>query len=735
MHKLSILSIALPLAAGASAQQFVYQPGMIPGPAVWTEGVQAVDVDLDGDPDLCFANGDGFTSAGTQRQCGLIINQRVETGSLSFTDESVARLGTWIANGKGFTAGDVNGDGYPDLLYCNAFNTDPPFLFINRGAAQPGYFDMESTTRGFTESLSSAGAQFGDLDNDGDLDVILCDCGNNFLGTPGGQPRLFFNDGTGHFSEDAAAMNAPVKSAHMDVQLVDLDGDWTVDFFGANRSTNAGGTHYVMLNDGTGHFTDVSGLLPATSGSVYEAEVGDLDGDTDVDMFFVSLTGFQEGPISNLLVQNGSLGFQVGTPETGSIDDNEVVLLDYDNDGDFDPFIGSLGSTERAYRNDGAMNFTPVTIIQAVADSTLDMTAADLDLDGAYDLITAQGESNAAQYANKVYLNTGSPDTLAPVLVDSHLPTLSTGWPVVVQVKYRDQVLDDGVDYVSSIAYAAPMLGIVGSVDVNAGGFTPSSATVAVGESLQFSAVLSPATVTLQGPVDFAFSLAAGGVQEWVFVRPGVYTVTSSLSSNSLTVTVTGTETSVKGLPMGIGQHRYGIPQLPLTPLDTMAVWVALTDAPGNTSWHPLAPVDYPGGGVVRYCSPAVVNTTNQSAIIDWTGSFAIADQNFGLTASQLPLNEFGFFLVATGQAMIPNAGGSFGTLCLGTNIGRFNQVSQIGNSGSSGSIALSVPLGSLPLNPAQAAQAGSTYHFQAWYRDSVFTTSNFTDAISVTFE
>ena len=62
-----------------------------------------------------------------------------------------------------------------DLLYVNAFNTQVPYLFINRGASQPGFFDMESAARGLTEALSSGGAAFGDRDDDGDLDLIISD--------------------------------------------------------------------------------------------------------------------------------------------------------------------------------------------------------------------------------------------------------------------------------------------------------------------------------------------------------------------------------------------------------------------------------------------------------------------------------------------------------------------------------------------------------------------------------
>ena len=149
----------------------------------------------------------------------LLVNELVETGTFSLADESVARLGAHVSNAKGVTWGDVDGDGYADLLYLNAFNTDVPYLYMNRGAAQPGYFDLESSTRGLTTVMSSAGAQFGDLDDDGDLDLIVSDSGTSFLGLPGGSPHLYLNDGTGHFTEQP--LGAPTKVAHMDASAAD----------------------------------------------------------------------------------------------------------------------------------------------------------------------------------------------------------------------------------------------------------------------------------------------------------------------------------------------------------------------------------------------------------------------------------------------------------------------------------------------------------------------------------
>ena len=143
---------------------------IFPNPVRWTEGVEAADVDNDGDFDLFLSEGDGFSGAGAKRQNVLLINQLIGGGSLAFTDESVARLGSNLSNGKGITTGDIDADGWIDACYTNGFNTDVPFLYHNRGAGQPGFFDLESNSRGLTEAISSASGAFGDPDDDGDLD-------------------------------------------------------------------------------------------------------------------------------------------------------------------------------------------------------------------------------------------------------------------------------------------------------------------------------------------------------------------------------------------------------------------------------------------------------------------------------------------------------------------------------------------------------------------------------------
>ncbi|MCP3920819.1 MAG: hypothetical protein GY711_35275 [bacterium] len=724
------LLLACLLALPSLAQQFQLTSGVLPTESVWSEGVELADVDRDGDLDLLIANGEGFATAGAPRQNGLWINQLVETGTLTFADESVARLGVHLTNGKGVTSGDVNGDGWPDLLYANAFNTDPPQLYINRGAAQPGFFDMESAVRGFTENLNSASAVFGDLDDDGDLDVILNDCGPLFLSPPGGVPRLFVNDGAGFFTEDAPGMPAPIKIGHMDAQLADVDGDWDLDYLGFNRGANSGGTHYLMLNDGNGQFTDASTTLPNTSNLVYEAEVGDLDGDDDPDLFYTSLTSFFEGYQENRIVPDGMLSFQSGSTLPPGVDDNEIVLFDYDVDGDFDVLVGSLGNRERLYRNDGGLVFVPDDArIQAVNDPTLDATVGDVDGDGDYDVVTVQGEGGGS-WRNRLYLNTGPADTRAPQIVADDIDSV-TEWPLVVHAKVRDQVLDDGVSYVTSRAAYAPFPDVVSVVEHIGGAFVPASINVSVGGLVAF-ANSDPGTQTvtsLTAPYAFDYVLASGTSVIRAFITPGTYSYQSAISGSMGTITVIGTEGSSAGFHSGGGIHRFEIPQQP----GEFAVELFFTDAAGNVSVTDSSIVRGDGLIGTPYCDPAAVNSSGRSAAIYATGSALVAQNDVVLVAYDMPVNQVGIFLVGQAQGAFQPPG-SQGTICLSGNIGRYQ--SPILHAGPDGRFELAIDLGALPVNPPVAVMSGETWNFQAWFRDvNPAPTSNFTHGVAIGFQ
>ncbi len=712
------------LCALASAQQFQHQVGMIPGTPRWTEGVECADVDLDGDLDIFFADGDGYSSAGTKRQNVLIVNKLIETASLSFADESVTRLGAHVSNGKGVTTGDIDADGWVDALFSNAFNTDPAFLYVNQGAANPGFFTFDGVARGFTTNIAAGGAMFSDVDDDGDLDVVI---NNNYVGSGSGVPRLYLNDGSGMFSLTAGAFSAaPAKSAHMDVQMIDIDADWKVDFFGANRATNGTAAHFLMTNNGQGVFADQSALLPATSGNVYEADVSDLDNDQDIDLFFVSISGFAEGMMRNDLLPTGPLGFTKGG-NLGGDDDNEVAYLDFDMDGDLDSFVGSLGAREKLWRNDGSMVFTSShTSITAVADSTLDMTVADLNNDGRYDLITAQGESNPGQWANKVYLNVSGPvDNVAPEVtaIQSRLNTSQTS-EVVVQAKVSDQVMDDGVDYLAASAeYVALAAPVSVNVSITGGGFSPAVSNISPGTSIVFannSGVTQSVTSTT-APYAYDVSLLAGQSYEHFFVAAGTYDFKSNPSGLTGSAVVSGATSVATGLKAGIGQYRFGMTNS-LGGGGTQLVYeLSFRDWAGNETVTENGVIGLVDCNLANYCTSKPSSVASCTPTLSAVGTpSSSAGSGFVVTAGATPGGNSGLFIYTVNGAQAVPISNPYGFVCISTT-GLFRIAPQV----SPGSPAVCDGQYTIDFNAYYATQtldpnlvSGSQVDLQCWYRD-----------------
>ena len=447
----AVSCLALAMAAHASAQQFTYNSSALPPQAVWTDGVELADVDGDGDIDILFANGSAYGGTGTagQQPQHLFLNN----GSGSFS-AAHAQLNVANFNAKMVIAQDFDNDGDLDLMYASGSDGSPPRILINNGT---GVFADQTASRipAFGTNPKSFCVAAGDVDDDGDLDVVVND-GGTFGGNPS-QAKLLKNDGTGVFT-DVTAAQMPVDLYNcQDVTLLDYDGDFDLDIaLGGKGGT--GKRARLYLNNGAGNFSISNALDAVGSGNTYEIDWGDLDADSDFDAAVQSLGGtnnFSEGWARNDGPTTTMPEFIFPNPNTD--DDNEMLCLDYDNDGDLDVFVGNLNFQEKAYRNNGGGSFTNVnSIIQVQADSTLDMGTADLNGDGKYDLVTGQGESG--NFTNKVYINNGTADTLAPVLVDDDIPVTLGDPQTVFHLRLRDQLSDDGKIGVS-VSYVWSTLG------------------------------------------------------------------------------------------------------------------------------------------------------------------------------------------------------------------------------------------------------------------------------------
>ncbi len=440
------------LAPAGLAQQFTYDNTALPVQNVWTDGVELADMDNDGDIDVLFANGQGYGSGGALTQ--LFYKN---DGAANFTN-AFANLNVAAFNAKMVIAEDFDGDGDLDLMYAPEGAANPPTqlprMLINQGGDQGGtlaVFADDSAARLPNRMMASFCVCAGDIDNDGDLDVVFTD-GATFSGLAR-QVILYTNDGSGNFTDvTASQMPADTYNAQ-DVTLFDYDGDFDIDIVVSGKG-QGGKRSRLYLNDSAGNFTTSTILNNLGTGATYEIDWGDLDGDNDFDGAVQSISGQNEGWTRNL----GPTTVPTNTTFSGSNgnDDNEMALCDYDNDGDLDVFVGSLASTEKVYRNTGAV-FTRVNgVIQAQSDSTLDFGIADLDGDNDYDLVTGQGESGG--FLNKVYINSGPADTIAPTYLNVETPGSVSNPDTAFRVHVQDAVLDDGHDNIT-MTYAYTTVG------------------------------------------------------------------------------------------------------------------------------------------------------------------------------------------------------------------------------------------------------------------------------------
>jgi hypothetical protein len=143
-------------------------------------GTDAADVDDDGKPDI-------VTTALSNERYAYFHNNG--DGTFNY-DTGISRLGefTRLYGGWGMRIFDYDNDGYKDLFFANSHVMDnvqkvqphleylQPMLLLRQVAAK---FVNVSADSGqvFGEKWASCGAAFGDLDNDGDIDVVVVTCG------------------------------------------------------------------------------------------------------------------------------------------------------------------------------------------------------------------------------------------------------------------------------------------------------------------------------------------------------------------------------------------------------------------------------------------------------------------------------------------------------------------------------------------------------------------------------
>jgi FG-GAP-like repeat/FG-GAP repeat len=271
-----------------------------------------------------------------------------------------------------FAVGDVDGDGDPDVIVVNAGQS---FLLLNNGQGQ---FSDVTGDHLPTLTLTAMAATLGDVDGDSDLDLVLANAR--------GSNRLLLNDGHGIFTDVTDAHLPSLTQVSMSVQLGDVDGDGDLDLAVANR----GSQNRLFLNDGTGVFTDATAThLPSDSALSYDVEFTDVDGNRTLDLVVAN-----HGTPNRLLRNNGLGVFtDITADQLPAVSGNsmDALLSDIDADGDVDLLFTAGATALLLFLNDGMGRFMEATAthLPALNAFGIKVLAGDIDSDGDADLVLA----------------------------------------------------------------------------------------------------------------------------------------------------------------------------------------------------------------------------------------------------------------------------------------------------------------------------------------------------------
>ena len=336
-------------------------------------GVVLFDADLDGNLDIYFPNGRPLppTNEGDAAYRGALYRN---DGGLRFTDVTDAAGVPGTAFGVGGAAADIDGDGDLDLYICQYGEN---VLYRNVSEAGSIRFEEVPGVGGATDARFSAGASFFDYDRDGDLDLYVTNyCQQSFETS---KPCL---------NQGVAGYCAPGQYPAAGDSLFKNLGDGIFE-----NATAAAGLEKPASKRGRGMgvvATDVDddGWL-----DVYVANDGSEN-------FLFRNRG--DGTFVDVALEAG-VALSVNGDEQGSMG---VAVADFDRDGHVDIFCTNYQKQLNAlYRGDAEQFYADVGMGQGLGESCLPMVSwgtkfFDYDHDGWLDLFIANGhlEDNIHRY-------------------------------------------------------------------------------------------------------------------------------------------------------------------------------------------------------------------------------------------------------------------------------------------------------------------------------------------------
>jgi len=318
------------------------------------------DYDNDGDPDLYLLQGAALPGFEASRDLHNALYRNDSVGGQARFVEVTASAGVGDTSwGMGCTAGDIDGDGDLDLMVTNF---GPDVLFRNNG---DGTFSNITQAAGVGDDRWSASAAFADADGDGDLDLYVA----HYVAHSVTNNRRCGAPVQGRLSYCSPSAYEPVP-----------------DSFFRNRG------------DGTFQ-EDPDALVPMAPGHGLGVIWSDLNQDGWQDLYVANdgspnfLFINRAGKFEEFALLSGCAVNEDGMPEAGM----GLQAADFDGDGRTDLFVTHMAmETNTLYVNQGNGQFVDRSLPSRLGETSIrrvgfGIAALDYDLDGDVDLLVANG--------------------------------------------------------------------------------------------------------------------------------------------------------------------------------------------------------------------------------------------------------------------------------------------------------------------------------------------------------
>ncbi len=306
--------------------------------AGWTEGVNWVDYDNDGDLDIFYTTQwDSKNELFRNESNGIL--KKVEAGDLT-SKESSSTTACWC---------DYDLDGDLDVYVVERDGADDR-LFNNLGN---GNFIIVPSNIFPYKGGDGRTCAWGDTNGDNYPELYV----GNFLDKTTKEPTkainfYYKNNQDGTFSSITNSILTVDRNLTYGSSFIDYDQDNDLDLFLTNISMSD--INLLFQNDGSGNFTKTNTIISKTRNSPSKGHTwGDYDNDGDLDLFISNGTeGTKPDAIMNFLfLSNGDGDFElvnnstiVSTPNISA----GTAWADYDVDGDLDLFLANWGNNNES---------------------------------------------------------------------------------------------------------------------------------------------------------------------------------------------------------------------------------------------------------------------------------------------------------------------------------------------------------------------------------------------------